>query len=184
MKPPFPPPVAWVPGMQWIARANLPGKLPQTSEPAKRARVYDRSMKRGLAVIGATVAALGGCARDDGPEAVPPACSGSPDALTRALSAAPSAVRVDGTAISDCLVKDGSVEGVQIAGSVLVEAARRLGEERRGLALGYLVGALRRGSHRTQGIHAEIVRRVEQEAAPFAGSAAFERGLRAGRSSG
>jgi hypothetical protein len=165
--------------MQRIAGANLPAKPPQTCERP----VYDRAVKLAAALVSLALAAAG-CARDDGPAAAPAACLGQPAAFVEALSAAPAAVRVDGVPISDCLGKDASQGDVQVVGSVLVAAAERLGEERRALPLGYLVGALRRGSQRTQGIHAELVRRVEQEAAPLAGSRAFERGLRAGRNSG
>ncbi len=131
------------------------------------------------------LAAAGGCARE-GVEgaALPAPCEQPAAAWVRALESAPHPVRVDGVPISDCLGKDSSAGDVQLVGSMVVEAARQLGEERRPVALGYLVGALRRGSERTQGIHAEIVRRVEQEAGPLARLPAFDRGRSAGRSSG
>jgi hypothetical protein len=128
--------------------------------------------------------AAGGCSRDDGRADLPSACRSDATAFTDALGAAPDLVRVDGVAISECLAKDSSAGDVQAVGLELLSAARRLGEERRALPLGYLVGALRRGARQSQGIHLELVRRVEQEALPFRGSAGFERGLRAGRSSG
>ena len=51
--------------------------------------------------------------------------------------------------------------------------------------LGYLIGAVRRGADRTQGIHAELVRRMEQELVIVdTRSSAFREGERAGRESG
>jgi hypothetical protein len=138
-------------------------------------------VKRAAAIV--LVLAAAGCARDRDAE-LPAACTDSPDAFVGALAAAPSPVRIDGARISECLAKDSSTADVQALGVVVLEAARRLGQERDAVGLGYLVGALRRGASGSQGIHFELVRRVEQEARPFAESAAFERGRRAGRSSG
>ena len=131
-----------------------------------------------------SVLALAGCARDDGEAELPDACTGSADAFVAALQSAPEPVLVDDVRISDCLAKDSSTGDVQAVGVVLVETAQRLARDGDRIALGYLVGALRRGARESQGIHLELVRRVEQEAAPFAGSAAFDRGVRAGRTSG
>lgn len=170
--------------MQRIASANLPAKAPQTCERTNSVQVYDR----GVMVVSVCLLAAGalacGCARDDGRAEVPAPCLRAAAPYVEALAGAPSAVRLDGVPISDCLAKDASQGDVQAVGSLVLQAAQRLGDEERALAAGYLVGALRRGSARTQGIHAEIVRRVEQEVAPLASSAAFERGQRAGRTSG
>ena len=139
-------------------------------------------MKR-LALI-ALGLALAGCARDDGEADLPEACESAAAVFADALRAAPSQVRVDGVPLSDCLVRNASAGDVQAVGATFLGTAQQLGEDRDAVALGYLVGALRRGAKESQGIHLELVRRVEQEARPFAGSAAFERGLRAGRTSG
>lgn len=138
-------------------------------------------VKRTAAIALTLVAA--GCARDHEPE-LPAACTRSPEAFVNSLATAPAAVRVEGTPISDCLAKDSSVGDVQEVGAILVATSQTLRREHDAVALGYLVGALRRGARESQGIHLELVRRVEQEAAPVAESAAFERGLRAGRTSG
>lgn len=122
---------------------------------------------------------LAGCSGDD--PGVPAACLTDPGTFARALHAAPSPVRVGGVGISDCLPEGSSTGDIQSVGVALVEAAQRLGKERDSVGLGYLVGALRR---RSEGVHLELVRRIEQEASPFARSAGFERGRRAGRSSG
>ena len=170
--------------MQWIRRANLPAKLAQTSD-AQLPHSFMIAGVKGLAaavVVLALVAA--GCARDDGEADLPAACRSDAATFAGALGAAPSPVRVDSVAISECLAKDSSAGEVQAVGFELLSAAQRLGEERRALPLGYLVGAVQRGARRSQGIHLELVRRVEQEALPLRRAPAFERGLRAGRSSG
>jgi hypothetical protein len=132
-----------------------------------------------------SVLALAGCAPDDGEAELPDACTGPADAFIAALRSAPEPAYLDDDVrISDCLARDSSAGEVQAVGGVLLETAQRLGSEGDAVALGYLVGALRRGARESQGIHLELVRRVEQEAAPVSGSAAFERGLRAGRTSG
>ena len=168
--------------MQWIALVNLFTKAPQTPlDTANFCTALVRIVKRTAAIALVLVAA--GCARDHEAE-LPAACTRSPAAFVDSLATAPATVRIEGTAISDCLAKDSSVGDVQAVGAILLETAQALGRERDAVALGYLVGALRRGAAGSQGIHLELVRRVEQEAQPFTGSAAFERGLRAGRSSG
>jgi hypothetical protein len=159
-----------------------PGESCVNLERATSAQLYDRGVHRLAAVL--IVLAVAGCARDDGEADLPSACRSDAAAFVSALSAAPSPVRLDGVAISDCLAKDSSQGDVQLVGSVLLSAAQRLGEERQALPLGYLVGALRRGARRSQGIHFELVRRVEQEAAPLRDLPGFARGLRAGRTSG
>ena len=167
--------------MQWIRRGNLPAKLPQTWYAQLPHRFYDRAVK-GLAAILA-VLVVGGCARDDEAD-LPAACGSEAAAFVEALSAAPAPVRLQGVRISDCLAKDASQGDVQLVGEQLLSAAQRLGENRRTVALGYLVGALRRGAERSQGIHLELLRRVEQEALPLLRTPGFARGERAGRSSG
>jgi hypothetical protein len=150
-------------------------------ERATSAQLYDRGVK-GFAAILLVLAAVG-CARDDGAAELPSACASEPAVFLDALAAAPGPVRLDGVAISECLASDASVGDVQLVGSALLDTAQRLGEERRALPLGYLVGALRRGAEHSQ-VHLELVRRVEQEALGVRAAPGFERGLRAGRSSG
>jgi hypothetical protein len=53
------------------------------------------------------------------------------------------------------------------------------------LRLGYLVGAARRGASETQGVHDELIRRIEQELAGVdRRSPAYQRGYDAGRARG
>jgi hypothetical protein len=140
---------------------------------------------RRLIALGLLVfAAAAGCSREDGEAKLPAACESEPSAFVSALRAAPAPVRVEGVAISDCLPSNASVGDGQLVGSALLETAQRLGEEGRALPLGYLVGAMRRAAPQGQGVHLELVRRVEQEAGPLADAPGFDRGLRAGRSSG
>jgi len=127
--------------------------------------------------------ALAGCGSE--PEGdLPAACTSPPEVVVSALETAPAAVRVEGVPISDCLVRNASVGDVQVVGSTLLATAQRLVRAREAVALGYLVGSLRQGGQASQGIYSEMVRRIEAEARPFRESPAFERGLRAGRSSG
>ena len=112
--------------------------------------------------------------------------------MRAALSAAPGQVDLDGTPLSGCLVKSSNPAEIQEVGAAYLGAAADLGlaaaehpEGEQALRLGYLVGAVRRGAGGTQGIHSELVRRLEQEAAPLAGrSDAYARGVRIGRRSG
>ena len=127
--------------------------------------------------------ALAGCSRDAHESDIPAGCSDAA-AVTEALSAAPSPVRVDGAPLSECFGKDADAGDVQVVGAAVLESAQRLATERDAVALGYLVATLRARTEETQGIHSELLRRLEQEARPFAESAGYERGLRAARSSG
>lgn len=127
--------------------------------------------------------ALTGCGRDDGEADLPAACKESADAYVAALRSAPSAVSLSGVLVSDCLDPESSPGDVQLVGSLMVGAAQRLAEGGDALPLGYLVGAVRR-VERGHGFYAEVLRRIEQEARPFRRSPGFERGLRAGRTSG
>lgn len=138
---------------------------------------------KSLAAI-AAVLALGGCSRNPYDRPVPFGCRAHSSAYVRALDAAPGAVRINDVRISDCLVKDASPGDVQELGETLLETAIVLAAKEHGEPLGYLVGAVRRGARGTQGIHDEIVRRLEQEAGPLARTPYYRRGLRAGRTSG
>jgi hypothetical protein len=170
--------------MQWIALGNLPAKVGQTCDAQLPHSFTIGHVKRLALVLCLLLGAAAGCARDDGEGELPPPCESDAAAFADALGAAPSPVRVDGVPLSDCLARNASAGDVQAVGATFLETAQQLGEKRDAVALGYLVGALRRGAMESQGIHLELVRRVEQEAQPFAGSAGFERGLRAGRTSG
>jgi hypothetical protein len=147
---------------------------------------------RGAAAILCLTLLLGaGCGREDD-HRIPAACKGGPAPLRAALAGAPGEVRLGDTLLSDCFVRSSDPGDVQIVGAAYVSVAADLAAEARGrpqsaaaTRLGYLVGAARRGAARTQGIHDELVRRLEQELGGIdTGSAAFRRGERAGRASG
>ncbi len=135
-------------------------------------------------------AATLGCG-DEKP-ATPAACTEGPAAVREALARAPGAVEMDGTKLSECLTDTSSGSDLQNVGIAYVETAAALSpraerrpEGRAALELGYLVGAVRRGARRTQGVQAELLRRLEQELALIDTSASsFRRGERAGRASG
>ena len=153
-------------------------------------------------ILAGTVAvlALTGCGSDDEPE-TPAACVQPATAYLEALEAAPGEVRLDGTtAISSCLVDDQASGALQTVGKSVVDAATELnGEVRRGsdpqasVRLGYLVGAIQEGASDTDGIHQDLILRLDSAARypgpggrPF--GAEFERsygeGYAAGQASG
>jgi hypothetical protein len=119
-----------------------------------------------------------------------PLCSAGSAQIEQALGAAPRAVRLsDGTAISECVRRARSDAELQEIGLVLTRVADHLAARARrdshaALALGYLVGAARRGAATTSGIHAELVRRIEQSAAFLDGSPRLRRGIAAGEAAG
>jgi len=69
--------------------------------------------------------------------------------------------------ISDCLTKNQTGGDLATVGSAMVTAATKLNAEARAkpggdanIELGYLLGAAQRGAERTDGIHAELIRRL------------------------
>lgn len=156
-----------------------------------------RSSRAGL---GIAVALLGGgCGSSSGP--LPPACLTVPTAVERALRAAPGPVTLsDGTRLSDCVARasaDSDLQAVggafsgaadDLAGAIARSAPDTARDRTNALRLGYLVGATRRGARHSQGIAAELVRRVEQSAGSVATTpavaAAVHAGLVAGQTSG
>ena len=141
----------------------------------------------------AAALALGSCSREE-PAAVPPACLAGAEAVEQALAAAPGAVTLDGTPLSDCVALARTDSDLQNVGTILTRAAEGLEEraardEQAALQLGYLVGATRRGAGDNVGVQEELARRVERSAAlaadaPQAVAAALERGVRAGTEGG
>jgi hypothetical protein len=138
---------------------------------------------------------VGGCGGSDPPRP-PGACTASPQAVERALDRAPATVTLgDGARLSDCVAAARTNADLQSTGVVLLRVADHLaerarrGDARAAAALGYLVGATRRGAARTTGIQEQLKRRVEQAAAFLeAGgpgvAAALVRGMRAGEATG
>ncbi len=140
---------------------------------------------------GVVMAMASACARDaDKPLA--PGCREGPARVMTALRAAPAEVRVDGTPLSECLdsARDGGQlrdvgTGYVLAAQRLADRAERAPEGPAAVQLGYLIGAVRRVSHPSQGPSYELVRRIEDEAKRADTSTrAFRRGLRAGRAGG
>ena len=157
-------------------------------------------MRLTLALICALVAAalLSACGHSD--DGTPVACLEGPNAYGRALAGAPGEVKVDGeTPISDCLAENQQGGELATVGTALVEAATRLNAEARSdpggdanLRLGYLLGAAQRGADRTEGIHADLIRRLTVAARYAPGDqplspaflAAYRRGFDAGHERG
>jgi hypothetical protein len=117
-------------------------------------------------VAAGSVALLAGCGGTD--DTTPVACLDGRDAYMGALEDAPGVVKLSGEVpIGDCLAE--SQQGGELAtvGTTMVEVATQLNSEARAdpggtanLELGYLLGAVQRGAERTDGIHAELVRRL------------------------
>ncbi len=138
-----------------------------------------------LAVLGL---AAPGCGGDR--QALPASCAEGPGAVLRALARAPRSPALgDGTRLSECVARAYGDGELQQLGYTLTPAADRLavrGTARAAYELGFLIGAVHRGASRTNGIHGELVRRLD-------GTATFDdprlvvaarRGIQAGESSG
>jgi hypothetical protein len=102
----------------------------------------------------------------------PTACFEGASAYEKALADAPAEVRVNGeTLISECFAERQGGGDLAQVGESLVEAATRLDAEARedpggqaNLELGYLLGAATAGAEDTQGIHENLLRRLETTA--------------------
>jgi hypothetical protein len=148
-------------------------------------------------LTGFAVLAGAGCGSQD--DSTPVACLGGASAYVSALGDAPAAVKLDGeTAISECLAENQKAGDLAAVGGALVEAATRLSAEARAepggsanLRLGYLLGAAQRGADRSEGIHADLMRRLAVAARyspagplPPAFQATYRRGFDAGHARG
>jgi hypothetical protein len=146
-----------------------------------------------LAAIGLVV--ILGCG--GGEDKAPAACLEGSGAYLGALGNAPRDVRLSGEAsISDCLTENQPGGELATIGAAMVAVATQLNREARqepggsaAVQLGYLLGAAERGAEETEGIHADLLRRLdaaarysprgsEQPSGPF--QAAYERGREAG----
>jgi hypothetical protein len=113
---------------------------------------------------------LVGCGRAN--DTTPVACLEGTGTYLKALVAAPDAAKLRGeTPISDCLAENQQGGDLTTVGTAMVEAATKLNAEARAepggdanLQLGYLLGAAQRGAERTDGIHAELIRRLSAAA--------------------
>ena len=151
-----------------------------------------------LAFGAALLAGCGGSGAKD--ERQPVACREGVGVYLNALRAAPGEVILAGeTPISGCLVPAAEQGELADLGEAALAAATKLNAEARAepggpaaLQLGYLIGAIARGSEETEGVHAELLRRLTV-AARFAPEgeplsqrflAAYEKGFAAGRDHG
>jgi len=127
-------------------------------------------MRRFAIPILALTLLAAGCSGDD--DSTPVACLEGATPYLLALKDAPGEVRLaDGTAISECLVENQSGGDLAEVGATMLAAATELNATARGgpggaanLQLGYLLGAAQRGAENTEGIHAELIRRLSAAA--------------------
>jgi hypothetical protein len=127
-----------------------------------------RAMRASIAIVIACLLAVfaAGCGSQD--DSTPVACLEGPSAYAEALADAPGEVKLGGeTPISDCLASNQQAGDLASVGSALVETATQLNAEARAqpgndanLQLGYLLGAAQRGADRSEGIHADLLRRL------------------------
>jgi hypothetical protein len=150
-----------------------------------------------VSVLGC-LAALAGCGSQDG--STPVACLEGAAAYEKALREAPGEVLLSGeTPISDCLASNQSGGDLARVGEAMVETATTLNAEARkvdggqaAVELGYLLGAAQRGAEDSEGIHADLVRRLTVAARFAPGKdplsarflSAYREGFDAGRSGG
>ena len=136
-------------------------------------------MHRAAAVsLAAAVLGLAACGSD--PPGLPAACLQDEASVARALRAAPGDVRLaDGTLLSTCVTRarsDGQLASLGLLLTAVAEdlAMRARDERSPELArrVGFLAGAVQRGSDRTTGIQAELARRVARAAVKLDGSSA------------
>lgn len=120
-----------------------------------------------LAVAGAL--AFGGCG--DSEDGTPVACLDGKGAYLRALGTTPGEVRLSGEVpISDCLAQNQSGGELATVGATMIAVATELNSEaHRGrgnaaMRLGYLIGAAEKGAETTEGIHADLLRRLDAAA--------------------
>jgi hypothetical protein len=129
-------------------------------------------MRKSLAMLlsSAAILAAPGCGSQS--DETPAACREGAGAYMRALAAAPSAVTLRGeTPISDCLAENQQAGDLAAVGIAMVAATTRLSAAARAepggeanLQLGYMLGAAQRGAESTNGIHAELIRRLSAAA--------------------
>src|SRR5829696_4346788 len=116
-----------------------------------------RRLAAPLALPLAALAAACGAPDEPAPH---PACTASPQAIVHALGRAPRPVTLgDGARLSECVSRSRNDAELQETGRVLTRVADDLalraqdGDLGAATALGYLVGAARRGAAHTAGVH-------------------------------
>lgn len=156
-------------------------------------------MRRSLAFL-ALLSGLIACGCGGPSDSTPVACLEGTKAYLRALEAAPGEVRLrDETPISDCLAENQQGGDLATVGVATVTAATRLNSEARArpgdhanVELGYLLGAAKRGAADTEGIHADLIRRLvvaaryspDNRPLPRSFYKAYRSGYSAGRNNG
>jgi hypothetical protein len=151
-----------------------------------------------IAVLVPPALLLAGCGAAD--DTTPVACLEGAPSYLRALRGAPGEVTLaSATPISDCLAENQTGGDLAAVGAAVLRATTELNAKARAepggaanLRLGYLIGSARRGAERTEGIHAELVRRLSAAARyspanhplPTAFRRTYRRGYEAGHSRG
>lgn len=151
-----------------------------------------------LIMLLASLALFAGCGSQD--DSTSAACLEGAGVYLGALADAPGEVKLQGeTPISNCLAENQTGGDLANVGTAMIAAATKLNAEARAepggaanLQLGYLLGAAERGADGTEGIHAELIRRLSAAAgyspdnrplpAPFL--RAYREGFDAGNSRG
>jgi hypothetical protein len=139
-----------------------------------------------------------GCGKQD--DSTPAACLQGKEIYLAALADAPGTVKLAGeTPIGECLAENQQGGDLATVGEAMVETATELNGEARdvpsspaAVRLGYLIGAAQHGAERTEGIHADLIRRLTVAARYAPGRqplspkflAAYRQGFDAGREHG
>lgn len=156
-------------------------------------------MRRFLAIAALSFGLIAaGCGAPD--DSTPVACLEGAPAYLRALEDAPGEVELGGaTPISGCLAQNQTGGDLATVGNAMLTATTKLNVEARAepgraanLRLGYLLGAAERGAEHTEGIHAELIRRLsaaaryspDNQPLPATFLDAYQRGFDAGRARG
>lgn len=150
-----------------------------------------------LALVCIAATALG-CGSQD--ESTPVACLEGAAVYEKALRKAPAEVRLgDETPISDCLASNQQAGDLAQVGEAMLLTATRLNAQGRenpdthaARQLGYLIGAARRGAADSEGIHADLLRRLvvaarfapDKQPLPPGFLREYEAGYAAGQSNG
>lgn len=153
-----------------------------------------------LACLSVAVIALAALGCGSQGDSTPVACLEGAGAYEKALQDAPGEVLLSGeTPISDCLASNQSGGDLARVGEAMVETATTLNAEAReedggqpAVELGYLLGAAQRGAEDSEGIHADLVRRLTVAARFAPGKeplspeflSAYREGFDAGRQQG
>ncbi len=119
-----------------------------------------------IALLAPLALLVASCGSTD--DSTPVACLEGAPTYLRALGDAPDTVELGGSApISECLAKNQAGGELAEVGAAMLATATGLNAAARAnpggdanLQLGYLIGAAQRGADETEGIHAELVRRL------------------------